>query len=118
MTPVSLAIEVGNAAWLASDSKKRDRASQEFDSNANKPAIERGIESVINPSDTIFASGKAIYDTGKTYESIERSRMDEINNSLLRKIAVHKANLELERKKQLEKSQLADYVMSAIKLKR
>jgi hypothetical protein len=86
---LGLAIEAGNTAWLAADPDKRARVEAEYETNSKKPAIERAVEGALNASDTLYATGKAAYDTGKTYESIERSRMDEINNSLLRKIAKH-----------------------------
>jgi len=89
---VGLAIAAGNAAWLATDVDKRARAAADFEGNAEKPTLERMVEGGLNATDTLYATGKAVYDTGKTYESIERSQMDEINNSLLRKIAKHEAS--------------------------
>ena len=98
------AIEAGNTAWLASDPEKRARVEAEYEETAKKPALERMFEGFLSPSDMFYATGKSVYDTGKTYESIQRSEMDAENNSLLRKIAQHEAQLELERKKQVEKS--------------
>ena len=141
---LGLAIEAGNTAWLAADPEKRARIEAEYEDNAKKPVLERMFDGYISPSDMFYATGKSVYDTGKTYESIQRSEMDAENNSLLRKIAQHEAQLELDRKKQAEKakaltrampeirfdkfdylgkrsktdqSNLADTVMSAIKLK-
>jgi hypothetical protein len=85
----TLAIEAGNTAWLASDPEKRARAETEYAANSEKPLVERVIESVWNPTDTLYAAGKEIYDTTKTYESVERGQMESENNSLLRKIAKH-----------------------------
>ena len=86
---VGLAIEAGNTAWLAADPDKRARVEAEYDVNAKKSAVERMVEGALNASDTLYATGKSVYDAGKTFESIERSQMDSENNVLLRKIAKH-----------------------------
>ena len=89
-----VAIEAGNAAWLVADPDKRRRVEADYDANAKLSAPDRMLEGALNATDTLYATGKAAYDTGKTYESIERSQMDEINNSLLRKIAKHEAGVD------------------------
>ena len=114
--PVGLLIEGGNAAWLASDAEKRARVEAEYSDTAKKPAAERMIEGALNATDTLYATGKAVYDTGKTLESIQRSQMDEVNNDLLRKIAAHEAKLARERKPPSVNT-LADMVTSSINLK-
>ena len=90
---VGLAIEAGNAVWLASDKDKRARAAADFEETAKKPALERMIEGGLNVTDTLFGLGKAAYDAGKTYESVERSQIYEPHNALLRKIAKHEAEV-------------------------
>ena len=115
--PLALGLEAGNAAWLALDPEKRARAMQEFETMSGRPLLERSIESLLNPSETIFASGKTLYDTAKTVEAGERSRMDEINNELLRKIKAHEEQLKSSSSQQPEKSKLADYVMQSIRSK-
>lgn len=117
--PIGLGIEAVNAAWLASDPDKRARTEEDYEANAKKPAVERAIVAALSPSDMLYATGKAVYDTGKTNESIQRNEMDAYNNELLRKIAAHEKQLELERKKQLEKSQLtAQAIISTSNLKK
>jgi hypothetical protein len=117
--PIGLAIEAANAAWLASDPDKRARTEADYEANAKKPAVERAIVAALSPSDMLYATGKAVYDTGKTNESIQRNEMDAYNNELLRKIAAHEKQLELERKKQLEKSQsTAKSIMSVSNIKK
>jgi hypothetical protein len=111
---IGLAIEAGNTAWLASDPSKRARAQAEYESNSKKPALERVIEGYLNPSDMLYATGKTVYDTGKTYEAIQRREMDAENNALLRKIEAHEAQLELERKKKLEELKSASKAMPKI----
>lgn len=111
---IGLAIEAGNTAWLAADPSKRARAQAEYESNAKKPALERMIEGYLNPSDMLYATGKTVYDTGKTYEAIQRREMDAENNALLRKIEAHEAQLELERKKKLEELKSASKSMPKI----
>jgi hypothetical protein len=86
VTPLSLGVEAANAAWLVADPEKRKRAEKDFEDIANKSAVERMVESALSNSDVLYGTGKTIYDTGKAYESVERGKMDEINNSLLRKI--------------------------------
>lgn len=109
-----LAVEAGNAAWLASDADKRARVEGDFEANAKKPALERMVEGALNATDTLFATGKAAYDAGKTYESVERSQMDEINNSLLRKISKHEAEQQRQQQEELSVSTLAKDSLSAI----
>ena len=90
---VGLAIEAGNTAWLAADPDKRARVEAEYDVNAKKSAVERMVEGALNASDTLYATGKSVYDAGKTFESIERSQMDSEQLVLLRKIAKHEASV-------------------------
>ena len=104
--PISLAVEAGNAAWLVADPDKRKRVEAEWDETAKAPAIERAAEAALSPTDALYAVGRAAYDTGKTYESIERSQMDNINTALLRKIAFHEAQAQKERASQNRQSEI------------
>ncbi len=115
---IGLGIEAGNTAWLIADPKKREQALADYEKTAEKPGIERMFEGYLSPSDMLYGTGKTVYDMGKTYESIERSEIEAPQKALLRKIAVHEAQLELDRKRDLKKNELADYVMSAIKLRK
>lgn len=104
--PLGVVLEMGNTAWLASDPDKRKRAEEDFNTSAKKPAVERVVEGAVNASDTLYAMGKSAYDTGKTYESIERSQMDEVNNDLLRKIAKHEASMAEDRASQNRQAEI------------